>query len=111
MSNGTQELNRYNIGQPQSEQNAAPNTIAAAATIAPVHAMTFITGTTQIATITPPMPGYHELTLVFTNASPGTFLTSGNIQRAGQPVQNVPVKLYYDPITAKYWVGPVSGVV
>jgi hypothetical protein len=105
---GSQELNRYNIGQPQSEQNTKPNTIASAATIVPVHAMTFITGTVQIANITPPVPGYHELTLVFTNAAPGALLTSGNIQRAGQPVQNVPLKAYYDPSTAKYWIGAVA---
>jgi hypothetical protein len=106
-----QELNRYNLAFPQSAVQPVPSTIAAAATIAPTHIMTFITGTTQVATISPPMPGYHELTLVFTNASPGALLTSGNIQRAGQPVQNVPVKLYYDPVSAKYWVGSVSGVV
>lgn len=108
---GIQETNRYNMGFPQSEQNRLPNTIAAAATIAPVHILTFITGTTQIATITPPEPGYHQVILCFTNGSPGAFLTSGNIQRTGQPVQNVPVILHYDPSSAKYWVGAVSGVV
>ena len=108
MGSGTQELNRYNIGQPQSEQNAAPNTIAAAATIAPVHAMTFITGTTQVATITPPMPGYHQLVLCFTNASPGAFLTTGNIKTAYTPIQNRPVTLHYDPSTALYWVETVA---
>ncbi len=108
MSAGTQELNRYNIGQPQSEQNNNPNTIAAAATIAPVHAMTFLTGTTQVATITPPMPGYHELTLVFTNGAPGALLTSGNIHDAYTPIQNRPFKVYYDPNTQKYWVQTVT---
>lgn len=108
MSAGTQELNRYNIGQPQSEQNNNPNTIASAATVAPVHAMTFITGTTQVATITPPMPGYHELTLVFTDNVPGALLTSGNIKTAYTPITNRPFKVFYDPNTAKYWVQTVT---
>ena len=97
------ELDRYNIGQPQSEKNTAPNTIASAATITPVHGMTFITGTVQIATITPPVAGFHRLALVFTNAAPGVFLTTGNVQRAIAPAQNVVVILHYDPNTKKYW--------
>ncbi len=105
---GALELNRYNIGQPQSEQNAAPNTMASATTVAPVHAMTFFTGTAQLETITPPMLGYHELTFVFTNAAPGAFVTTGNIKSAYTPIQNRPVKMFYDPITAKYWVQTVA---
>jgi hypothetical protein len=97
------ELARYDFDEPQSELNRAPNTIAAAATITPVHKLTFITGTTQIATITAPVNGYHELVFIFTNATPGAFLTSGNVQRAVAPAQNVVVSLHYDPITKKYW--------
>ncbi len=107
MSTGTQELNRFNLGFPQSEQNKQPNTIASAATVAPVHIMTFLTGTVQLATITPPMPGYHQLVFVFTNAAPGAFLTTGNIQIAYTPIQNRPIILHYDPVTAKYWVNAV----
>lgn len=103
MSNGTSELNRYNIAEPQSEQNAAPNTIASAATIAPVHKFTIVTGTAQIETITPPMPGFHVLYLLFTNAAPGTFLTTGNILTAVVPTQNIPCTLWYDPIQGKYY--------
>jgi hypothetical protein len=103
MSNGTSELNRYNIAEPQSEQNNAPNTIASAATIAPVHKFTLITGTTQIANITPPMPGFHVLYLLFTNGSPGTLLTSGNILTAVVPTQNVPCIMFYDPNQQKYY--------
>lgn len=108
MSAGTQELNRYNIGQPQSEQNAAPNTIASAETVAPVHAFTFLTGTVQLKTVTPPMPGYHQLVLCFTNAAPGAFLTTGNLMTAYQPVQNRPVTLHYIPQEAKYYVETVA---
>lgn len=104
---GPQELNRYNMGFPQSEQNALPNTIASAATIAPRHIFTFVTGTVQLSTITPPEPGYHQVILCFTNAAPGLFLTAGNIQIAYQPIQNRPIILHYDPSTAKYWVDAV----
>jgi len=107
MSEGTNELNRYNIGEPQSLQNAKPNTIASAATIAPVHKLTFVTGTVQVATVTPPVSGMHVLWLCFTNAAPGLFLTTGNLQVAYQPIQNRPVALIYDPSTAKYWVQAV----
>lgn len=107
MGVGTQEINRYNLAEPQSEKNALPNTIASAATVAPVHKFTFLTGTVQLATITPPMPGYHELVFCFTNGSPGALLTSGNIHNAYTPVQNRPFRLYYDPSTAKYWPGAV----
>lgn len=91
----------------QSDKNKLPPTIAAAATIAPTTKMTFITGTTQVATITPPASGYHELTLCFTNASPGAFLTTGNIQIAYQPIQNRPIDVCYDPSSKKYWVKAV----
>lgn len=91
----------------QSNQQPNPPTIASAATIAPQTKMTFLTGTVQLATITPPVSGYCELTLVFTNASPGLFLTTGNIQIAYQPVQNRPIDLCYDPVSAKWWVKAV----
>ena len=97
------ELDRYNIGEPQSNLNRYPNTIASAATITPVHKMTFVTGTVAVATITPPVDGYHFLVLVFTNATPAVMLTNGNILRAVAPVQNVPLLLHYDPSTKKYW--------
>lgn len=107
MSAGSNELNRYNIGQPQNDKNASPPTIAAAATIAPVHGFTFLTGTTQVSTITPPMLGFHILSLCFTDGSPGAFLTTGNIKTAYTPIQNRPIMLLYDPSTAKYWVNAV----
>lgn len=87
----------------QGTQNPTPPTIASAAAIAPTTRMTFVTGTTAIATITPPLAGHHELCLVFTNAAPAAFLTSGNVKRAIAPTQNVPVLLEYDPVTGLYW--------
>src|SRR3979409_1672845 len=96
------------ISTVQNNLQPSPPTIASAATIAPTTLMTFITGTVQIGTITPPVTGAHMLVLIFTNAAPGVLLTTGNIKVATAPVQNVPVLLFYDPITALYWSGRVA---
>jgi len=101
------DLLSQNLSTVQSQLQPFPPTIASAATIAPTTRCTFVTGTVQVATVTPYVTGYHEIILIFTNGSPGAFLTSGNIQRVAQPVQNVPVRLVYDPSSAKYWVGKV----
>lgn len=101
------DLLHQNLFTVQSDKNPLPPTIASAATIAPVTKMTFLTGTVQVATITPPVSGYCELTLCFTNASPGAFLTTGNIQIAYQPIQNRPIDLCYDPASKKWWVKAV----
>jgi hypothetical protein len=99
------DIDHQNFNPTQSSMQPSPKTIASAATIAPTTRMSFVTGTVQVATVTPPVSGYHELVLVFTNASPGAFLTSGNVQRAIAPAQNIPVVLRWDPSTAKYWGG------
>ena len=87
----------------QSNLQPNPPTIASAATIAPQTFVTFITGTVQLATITPPVSGAHMLCLIFTNASPGAFVTTGNIKAAITPVQNVPMFVVYDPVSGLYW--------
>ena len=97
-----------NITPTQSKQQPYPVTLASAATVAITTFLTFITGTVQIATITPPVTGTHVLCLIFTDVSPGTLLTSGNIASAVEPTQNVPVFLVYDPVTAKYYGGEVK---
>lgn len=96
-----------NLSTVQSDKQPNPVTLASAATIAPTTFLTFVTGTVTIATITPPVSGPHMLALCFITASPGVFLTSGNIQIAYQPVINRVILLFYDPATAKYWVGAV----
>lgn len=96
-----------NLSTAQSDKQPFPPTIASAATIAPVNKLTFVTGTVQVATITPPTTGYCEITLCFITASPGAFLTTGNIQIAYQPIINRPIDLCYDPATAKWWVKAV----
>jgi len=91
----------------QSSLQQKPVTIASAATVAPVAKLTFLTGTVGTVTVTPPVTGYHELTLCFTDASPGVFSVAGNLKTAYQPIQNRPIDLCYDPSSNKYWVKAV----
>lgn len=97
------DLNFQKMSTAQSAAMGTAVTLASAATIAPTTWLTFVTGTTQVATITPPVNGIHSLVLVFTNASPGATLTSGNIQLATTVVQNKALMMTYDPGTAKYY--------
>lgn len=102
------DLEFQNFSTVQSNSQLAPPTIAAAATVAPTNFLTFLTGTTQLVTITPPVTGCHMLAFCFTNASPGALLTSGNIKSAYTPIQNRIFFLIYDPSTALYWVMSVT---
>ena len=81
-----------------------PPTIASATTISPTTRMTFISGTAVIQTINPFTTGYHEIVLIFTSSTPGAFGTTGNIKTAGQPAQNIPTLLCWDPISQLWWV-------
>lgn len=92
-----------NFSTVQSDKQPLPVTMAAAATITPTTFLTFVTGTTQVATITPPVSGCHMLAFIFTNGAPGALLTTGNIQAAYTPIQNQFFLLIYDPSTGKYW--------
>ena len=95
----------------QSGLQQSPVTKAATATISVDSKMMFLTGTVQLANITPPDPaGYCEVTLCFTNAGPGLFLTNGTffpLVTAYQPVQNRPIDLCYNPVTRNWWVKAV----
>lgn len=93
-----------NLSTVQSEQQPRPVTMAAAATITPTTFLTFLTGTTQVANITPPVTGSCLIGLVFTNANPGAFTGAGNVQSTKDPAQNELVLLAYDPVTAKWYV-------
>lgn len=97
-----------NFSTVQSNQQPKPNTVASAATLTLTSFLTFVTGTVQLANITPPTTGLCMVVLVFTNAAPGLFLTTGNLQRALQPVQNVPVIAIYDPVSGEWWVGTLA---
>jgi hypothetical protein len=92
----------------QSKQNTPPPTIASAATIAPTNFLCFISGTTQITTITPPVTGAHMLVLIFTNANPGGVGNSGNINNTLDVAQYAPLLLFYDPVGAKYYSGVLA---
>ncbi len=85
-----------------SNEQPTPPTIASAAIISPNTFLTFITGSVQIATINPFVTGAHMICLIFTG-SPGLLLTTGNIKSALQPVQNIPMFLIWDPISALWW--------
>lgn len=100
------DLLSQNFGAAQSAQQPLPVTMAAAATVAPTTALTFLTGQTQVANITPPTTGYCRVTLCFTHAAPGAFLTNGTanpIKVAYQPIQNRPITLHYDPSSNFWW--------
>lgn len=96
-----------NLSTVQSDKQPDPPTIASAATIAPTTKFVFLTGTVQVATITPPTSGYCEITLCFTNGAPGAFLTSGNIKTAYQPITNRPIDLCYIKAENKWYVKAV----
>lgn len=99
-----------NFDTVQSKQQPLPVTLASATTITPTTKLTFVTGTTQVANVTPPTTGYCEVTLCFTNAAPGAFLTNGSaypIKTAYQPIQNRPIDLCWDPSSNYWWVKAV----
>lgn len=97
------DLNFQKLSTVQNNLQPFPVTLASAATIAPTTFLTFLTGTTQVTTITPPVTGQHFLCLIFTNAAPGGLGTGGNINATVITPQNAPVYLVYDPIGAKYY--------
>ena len=85
----------------QNQNMPKPVTVATAATIVPSTGLTFVTGTAAtVATITPPVTGYHMLVIIF---SVGAVLNiTGNILNAATAVSNVPTLFFYNPLTAKY---------
>lgn len=102
------DLLSQQLGVAQSNLQPLPRTIASAATIAPDTRLSFVTGTVQVANITPFTSGYCEVILCFTDDAPGAFLTTGNILTAYQPVKNRPVLLCYDPATEKWYTQTVA---
>ena len=98
------DLSFQQLSTVQSGLQPTPPTIASGTTISPITRLTFITGTTVIQTINPFTTGYHEIVLIFTNASPGVFGITGNIKTAGQPAQNIPALLCWDPVSQLWWV-------
>lgn len=102
------DLNFQDFSTVQSNAQPLPTTLASAATITPTTALTRITGTVSITTITPPVTGYHELTLIFSSAYATALNTGGNIHAAITSVADRPVKVFYDPRTSLYYAGPTT---
>ncbi len=80
-----------------------PATFASAASVSPVTAVSFVTGTVQIATIVPPVRAPHILVFIFTDEAPGAFLTTGNVASGTTPLPNCACALQYEPRTNKYY--------
>ena len=77
---------------------------AAAATIAPTSQISIVSGTIAVKTITPPWDGFAgSLDFIFTDATPGTTLTTGNIAIASTPVTNKALRMTYSRINAKWY--------
>lgn len=100
----SQDTAFQNLSTVQSEQQPTPPTIASTTTIAPSSFITFVSGTTAVATITPPIAGQHQLVFIFTNAAPAALATTGNLTNTLAPTQNVPVLAFYNPNSATYYV-------
>lgn len=100
------DLLNQNFVNAQSDKQPLPVTVASATTITPTTRLTFVTGTTSVANITPPTSGYCSVVLCFTDNSPGAFSTAGAtypIKVAYQPVVNRPITLHYDPSSNQWW--------
>lgn len=94
-----------NLSTVQSDKQPTPKSVVAATTIAPDTFLTIVTGTTNIATITPPAAGQHMLGFIFTDAAPPDLLTTGNIVGGLTTVtQNQVLLAFYEPILAKYYI-------
>ena len=97
------DLNHQYIDTVASDQCPQPATLASALTIAPTTFSTFVSGTTDVKTITPPVSGAHMLCMVFTNTAPPDILTTGNVTAGLTTItQDVPVLLFWNPITSIY---------
>lgn len=100
------DLTWQRFGNAQTMPEGYPTTIASATTINPESFVTLVTGTINVATITPPLTGVHSLKLVFTDASPGDVVTTGNVLVGTTTIaQNNVVTLTYNPLNGKYYVG------
>jgi hypothetical protein len=100
------DLLHQNIATVQSLQQPTPVSLTAAATIAPTTFLTILTGTTAIATITPPVTGTHMLAVISKTTNWEGAVTTGNILVASITNSVLwldKVSLFvYNPITGKY---------
>ena len=102
------DLNFQDLSTVQSNKSPLPRTIASAATVAPDTFISIITGTTAIATVTPPVTGSHLLAFIFTTTTPVAFTTTGNIKYVATPTTNIPMYMLYRADEGKYYPGEVT---
>lgn len=95
------DLEFQNLSTVQSQQQPKPVTITAAAQIAPTTFLSRISGTTAIATITPPVTGCHMLAIIAGTADTA-FTTAGNIIGLTTGSTTRPALFVFDPVTSKY---------
>jgi hypothetical protein len=105
----------YSVGINNGIPFSYYGSLAAASAIAPVNAITAVSGTGSISTITAPpdclQPAYAgfetqtvcEIVLIPTGA--WSLVTGGNIETAYNATVNVPVRLYYSAPSAVWYVG------
>lgn len=79
---------------------AAPVTIASAATIVPTSFLTVLTGNTAVVNITPPFANGHMLAIQFAGVAGVT--AAGNIATAKASVAGEIILFVYNVNTAKY---------
>jgi hypothetical protein len=96
-----------NFASGQTEQQPSPQALTAAATIAPLTNLVIVTGTTALATITPPLPGIHVIYVVAKTTNWAGAVTTGNIIVASITngttwVDKVNI-FVYNPVTGKYF--------
>lgn len=96
------DLDFQQLSTVQSDKQLTPRTIVAAAIIAPTTFLTILSGTTEVATISPPVSGAHMLAIM-AGTTTAAFTTAGNIvglTTAGNTTQ--PILFIYNPISGKY---------
>ena len=101
--NGTVAFASYTVSGVAATNAPAP-TIASATTIVPTQQIAFISGTTAVASITPPAPiasGGGQITLIPLAAF--TTNTLGNIALASVAVVNKALIMTYDSTTTKWY--------
>lgn len=99
MSSELDALQYYGLGD---SVKPIEKTLVTATTIAPTTQITYITGTTQIATITPPWSGFAG-SLDFIFASAQTTLTTGNIAIATTVVAKQTLRMTYSVVQGKWY--------
>ena len=95
------ECDFEDIALTQGSKNPKPKTLTTSTTIAPTTFLTILSGSTAVATITPPLTGVHHLAFI-TGTVNNAFTTSGNIVGLTTGNTTQPVLFMYNPISGTY---------